>query len=336
MKARATFVAVFCVLAYAMAFSQGGGQAPPAQPTEIVTPNISGVVADGFKILPFKVGEGSTEGPVQLPDGSVAFTQRTQNLVLKIDKDDKASLLVESPGGPLGMGADAKGRLIATLTAPPGGARIAVIYPQGQETVLADTCDGKPLNRPNDLVVSTSGGVYFSDPGPTQAELADGYVVTEPMVCYIPPGAGKAIKVADKIRRPNGVQLSPDEKTLYVNESYGEYLLAFDVQPDGTVRNRRNFGKYENRKAPPPGGGPVQISDGLAVDDAGRLYTTNTSIPGIQVFSPQGETLGVIALPRGAQNLTFAGPDKKILYIVGGGYAFKIPMVAQGLKSRPK
>lgn len=337
MKARAVFVAVFCILGYAMASSQGGGQAPPAPPTEIVTPNIPGVVAGGLKVLPFRVSEGGTEGPVQLPDGSVAFTARLANRVSKIDKDsNNVTLLLENPGGALGMGVDAKGRLIATLTAPPGKARIGVIYPKGQEAVLASTCDGVQINRPNDLVVGKSGGVYYTDPGPTDAEVADGYSKSEGIVCYIPPGGGKAVKVVGNVQRPNGIQLSPDEKTLYVNESYGEYLLAFDIQPDGTVRNRRNFGKHEIRQKPQTGPGPVQISDGLAVDEAGRLYMTNTSIPGIQVFSPQGQTLGTIVLSRGVQNLTFAGPDKKTLYLVGGGYAYKIPMVAQGIRGRAK
>ena len=62
------------------------------------------------------------------------------------------------------------------------------------------------------------------------AEIADGWVRRDPVVCYIPPGGSEAIQVADGIERPNGIQLSPDEKTLYVNNSYGEYLLAFDVE----------------------------------------------------------------------------------------------------------
>ena len=336
MTARAMLAAVLCILGYAVVPSQGGAQAPPVPPTAIVTPNIPGVIAGGMKILPFRITEGGTEGPVQLPDGGVVFTARVANRVWKIERDDKVTLLLENPGGPLGMGVDAKGRLIATLTAPPGKARIGVIYPKDQEAVLASTCDGIQINRPNDLIVSTKGGVYYTDPGPTDREVEDGYAKSEGIVCYIPPGAGKAVKVAGNIQRPNGIQLSPDEKTLYVNESYGASMLAFDVQPDGTVRNRRNFGKYEIGQRKRTGSGPVQIPDGLAVDDAGRLYTTNTSIPGIQVFSPQGQTLGTINLGRGVQNLTFAGPDKKTLYIIGGGYAFKIPMLAQGIRSRAK
>ena len=330
MKSRALSVMVLCLLGVAAASGRGSGQTPPVQPAETVAPNIPGVVAGGTKVQVFRINQsGGSEGPVQLPDGDVVFTERPSSRIWKIGRDDKVSLFLENTSGALGLGVDPKGRLIGGLTAPAGGARIGVIYPQGQEAVLADTCDGKPISRPNDLIVSKNGGVYYTDPGPTDRELDDGYVRTDPVVCYIPPGSGKAIMVADRIRRPNGIQLSPDEKTLYVNESYGEYLLAFDIQPDGTVRNRRNFGKYEiptTLKTGPT----VQVADGLTVDDAGRVYTTSSLIPWVQVFSPQGESLGTIPLFKGAQNLTFAGPDKKTLYVVGGGFAFKIPMLARG------
>ena len=239
-------VVVWCFLGGVTAFGQEGGgratQAPPP-PTETVAPNIPGVVAGG-KVQVFKIAS-TTEGPIAMPDGSVLFTETAANRVWRIDKDDKVSLFLENTGGALGLGFDSKGRLIAT-----GQRKISVIYPKGQEAVLADNFNGEPLGLPNDLVVSKNGGVYFTAPGPNAEQLKEGSLPAEPAVFYIPPG-GKAIKVADfmtndRVRgRPNGIQLSPDEKTLYVNNSWGEYLIAYDIQPHGTVRNRRNFGKYE-------------------------------------------------------------------------------------------
>jgi gluconolactonase len=337
MKSKALFVGVLCLLGYAAASSgQGGAQAPPPPPTDTVATDIPGVVAGGTKIRVFRINEsGGSEGPVPVPDGGVVFTERPSSRIWRIGPDDKVSLFLENTSGALGLAVDPKGRLIGGLTAPVGKARVAVLWPKGQEAVLATTCDGKPMNRPNDLVAAKNGAIYYSDPGPTEAELKDGYPKADGIVCYIAPGSGKAIQVAGPIRRPNGVLLSPDEKTLYVNESYGEYILAFDVQPDGTLRNRRNFGKYQ---IPPTlkTGPTVQVADGLAVDNAGRVYTVTSFIPWVQVFSPQGQSLGTIPLSRGAQNLTFAGPDKKTLYVTGGGFAYKIPMIAQGILSRPK
>jgi gluconolactonase len=146
------------------------------------------------------------------------------------------------------------------------------------------------------------------------------------------PAGGKAIKVVDGIERPNGIQLSRDEKTLFVNNTNGEYLLAFDIQSDGTVRNRRNFAKYEG--VTQTATGVTSGADGLAIDSEGRLYVA-TAI-GVQVFSPQGRHLGTMPVSRAPQNLAFAGADKKTLYIVGRGAAFKVQMLAQGFKGRAK
>ena len=147
----------------------------------------------------------------------------------------------------------------------------------------------------------------------------------------MPPG-GRAILVADKITRPNGIQLSPDEKTLYVNDIRGESLLAFDIQPNGTVRNRRNFAKYAG--VTEAEGGVASGADGLAVDSEGRIYIAGNA--GIEVLSPQGRRLGIIPVSRKIQNLAFAGTDKKTLYLVGRGAAFKVQMLAQGYKGRAK
>jgi gluconolactonase len=109
-----------------------------------------------------------------------------------------------------------------------------------------------------------------------------------------------------------------------VNDSSGEYLLAFDIQPDGTVRNRRNFAKYVSVERTPEG--INSSADGI--DNAGRIYV---GLPvGVQVLSPQGQHLGTITVSKRIQNLAFAGPDKKTLYVVGSGAAFKLQMLAQG------
>jgi gluconolactonase len=142
------------------------------------------------------------------------------------------------------------------------------------------------------------------------------------------------MKIADGIERPNGIVLSPDEKTLYVNNTQGEYLLAFDVQPGGGVRNKRNFAKYEGVTRNEQTGAFASGADGLAVDSAGRVYAAATT--GVQVFSPQGQHLGTIPVSRAPQNIAFAGPDKKTLYIVGRGAAFKVQLQAQGYKDRGK
>jgi len=164
-------------------------------------------------------------------------------------------------------------------------------------------------------------------------------------VYYLPAGGGKVTRVVDGIANPNGVQLSPDEKTLYANDKDGEYLLAFDVKPDGTLANRRNFAKYKSVKQPSskdPLLAEDNGADGLAVDNDGRVYVA-TNV-GVEVFSPKGQFLGAIPAIWGAevnalkkpQNLAFSGPGKKTLYMVGAGAVFKVQTLAQGVKGRAK
>ena len=304
-------------------------QAPP--PTETVAPAITGVVAGGTKVQVIKFGFQGTEGPVGLPDGSLIFTETQANRITKIDVSGSTSTFLENTNGSNGLGFDAKGRLISVQTTP-GQTRIGVIYPKGSEATLTDNFEGKPFGRPNDLVVSRKGGVYFTEPGPNPQQAAAGASTTlPPAVYYVPPG-GKAIKIADGIERPNGIILSRDENTLYVNNTNGEYLLAFDVRPDGTVGTRRNFAKY--RSATKSASGVTSGADGLAIDEQGRIYAATSA--GVEVFSPQGTHLGTIPFSRAPQNLAFAGPDKKTLYVVGRGAAFKVEMLARGFRGRAK
>ena len=150
---------------------------------------------------------------------------------------------------------------------------------------------------------------------------------------YIPPG-GAAVKVNEDIENPNGIQLSRDEKTLYVNNTRGEYMLAFDIQPDGKLANKRNFAQYQGVTKNDTG--VTSGADGIAVDNDGRVYVAINSTGGVQVFSPEGKYLGTIPTSLGAQNIAFAGADKKTLYIVGRGAAFKVQMLSQGYTGRAK
>jgi gluconolactonase len=291
---------------------------PP--PTDLVAPNIPGVVAGGTPIQMVKTGFDRAEGPVAMPDGGILFTGR--NTINRIEPSGNASTFVEDSNGANGLGFDAKGRLIAVERGA-GGAKVGVLYPPESKTVLADSYEGKPLGQLNDLVVSSKGAIYFSV---TSGDNKGIY--------YMPPG-GKLVRVDDTIPMPNGVQLSPDEKILF----------AFDVRPDGALTNRRNFGKYQSVRVPDSKDRLLAEdngADGLAVDSEGRVYAATNL--GAEVFSPQGKYLGAIPFIWGGEtfnlrkpaNLAFSGPDKKTLYAVGSGTVFKVQMLAQGFKGRAK
>jgi gluconolactonase len=301
-------VVISCALCVASTYAQTPAPAlPPAMGT--VAPAIPGVVAAGTKVIVAKDGFQSTEGPVALPDGSLLFTEPGASRVHKIDKDDNITTFVEKTNRANGLAFDSKGRLIAAQALT-----VDVIYPPGSETTLATM-----PSRPNDLVVDKKDGVYFTLPS-----------AKPPVVYYIPAG-GQPL-VAGEVDSPHGVQLSPDEKTLYVGNSYGEYLVAFDVQLDGMLANRRNLGKYEGVKKTERGAD--SSADGLAVDSEGRIYVG--TLPGVQVFSPKGQYLGTIPTSQRPQNLAFGGPNKKTLYLTGRTALFKVQMLSQGYEGRAK
>jgi len=327
---RPFFIAILIVTAGVSLGHAQGAVGPVAAATTAT--GIPGVIAAGTKVEVIKSGFAGTEGPIGLPDGSLIFTETQANRITRIDANNQTSTFLENTNGSNGLGFDGKGRLISVQTTP-GKTLIGVIYPKGQEATLTDNYDGKPYGRPNDLVVGSSGGVYFTEPGPNAARGQPPTVPPlTPAVYYVPPG-GKAMRIAEGIGRPNGIMLSADEKTLYVNDTAGEYVLAFDVKPDGTVGNRRYFAKYPTVNKTPTGTFNSG-ADGLAIDNAGRLYVV--SIGGVHVFSAKGDLLGTIPLSLPGQNIAFAGPDKKTLYIVGRGSAFKVRLLAEGFKGRAK
>jgi gluconolactonase len=318
MNANASFVIAGCFLASTLVLGQGrgggGGQeGPPPDPArELSAPDIPGVVAGGTKVQFIRAGFNGTEGVIAMPDGSVLFTEQDADRIIKIDPAGTISTYLENTNRTIGLAYDPKGRLIGTQSRDP---RIAVLHPT--RTVLADSFDGQPLVRPNDLVIDRKGGIYFTDPIPGANRFREPPPGRKPLLFYITPD-GRLTKLTEYVTSPNGVQLSLDEKTLYATN--GTHIVAFDVEADGSVKNPRKFADSRG--------------DGLAVDNAGRVYAAVAE--GINVISPQGQILGTIPTPVGMQSVGFAGRDRKTMFAVGRGAAYRIAMQAEGIRSRAK
>jgi gluconolactonase len=317
---RTCLVAV-CVLIGTPALAQRGGrQGGPPPPPSFDAPAIPGVIAAGTKIELVKGDLGRTEGPVAMADGSMLVSGA--NSILKVDASGNVSTFVENSNQTNGMGWDGQGRLVSVQRGR-GNEKVGVLYPPEKVTTLADNYQGKPFDALNDMALDKRGGVYFTD---TQG------------IYYLPPG-GRVTRIIDEVPRPNGLVLSPDEKTLYVHNKDGVYMLAFDVAPDGTISNRRNFARYKSVRIPghkDPSWDEDNGADGVAVDSDGRVYAATNA--GVEVFSPRGELLGVLPVQWGAendnirkpQNLAFGGADRKTLYIVGSGTVYKVRTLSQG------
>lgn len=285
-------------------------------------PAIDGVVKAGTRVEVIREGFDGTEGPIALADGSIVFTENRADQLVKIAPDNAVSTYLEKTGGANALALRANGELLAVQTATPG---IAALQPANH--VIAGSYSGKPFNRPNDLALARSGSIYFSDPGaPPAAGTPLPAVPAKTGLYWIDP-RGKVSLVTDDIPRPNGVGLSPDEKTLYVANSWGEHLIAYSVQPNGNLSGRRDFARLAGFKTTPQG--PSGGADGIAVDESGRVYVATGA--GVEVFSPDGNALGTIPLPKQPQNLAFGGPQRSQLYVVGRGSVYRIATLTKGV-----
>jgi|KBSMisStandDraft_5_1062788.scaffolds.fasta_scaffold26670_5 gluconolactonase len=310
------------------------GAAPPQGVRDVTVTAIPGVIAAGATWAVAWQGTDNADGIVGTDDGGLLFAQEQPNQISRLDRNDRASVFLRDTHGTGALSVDAGGRIFAverTCTDPGRGAAagacneptvVGILAPERK--TLADNFEGKPLGRLNDLVVDRKGGAYFTVGG-----------------AFYASATGRVTSLGDNIRA-NGIILSRDDRVLFVTN--GNTVLAFDVQPDGSAVNRRDFAKLEAGGA----------GDGLAIDAAGRLYVT--SAPGVQVFDEGGSYLGLIPTPRSVISVAFSGADKKTLYVVGSGALgpdgrefvtaegvrnnaktiYRISMLAQGFKGRAK
>ncbi len=254
------------------------------------------------------------DGIVGVKD-DLLLAQNDSSTILKLDKNGKPSVAYSDThtGGAISI--NKKGAMFVDERGL--HQRIEQITPKRR--VFADMYNGEPLDCLggviNDLSADSKGGVYFTMGG-----------------LYYADPSGKVTKYGMNLTT-NGIILSQDEKTLYVTN--GPTLTAFDVQPDGSLTNQREFAKLS-------GGG-----DGSTIDSKGRIYVTTNG--GIDVIGPDGKNLGVIPTPRGAISCAFGGKDKKTLFaLLRGGtdstgaeqanvaQVWKIDMISQGYKGRDK
>ena len=204
--------------------------------------------------------------------------------------------------------------------------------------VLADKYDGKSIDGPNDIITDTKGGIYFTDPQFTME--AEKFQPGRAVYYITPEGEVKRIVEPNEFAMPNGILLSPDGKTLYINNCYDNeswypvdsekdnYIWAYDVNNDGTITNGRQFaqvflvGNVLDRKGKSAG------SDGMAIDKMGNIYVG--TYYGVQIFNSKGEFVGMINLPNFPVSLCFGDDDMKTLYIVSYKWVYKIRTNMEG------
>jgi gluconolactonase len=277
-----------------------------------------------------------TEGPAVDRDGNVYFTDIIGQRIMKLGTDGALSVYREKSNLANGLLIDPQGRLIACegaaferpgvkLTGTPRVTRTDL--KTGTIEVLASSYEGKPLVGPNDVTIDGKGRLFFTDLAGAAVYRIDA------------PGKISRILAAPDLQRPNGIQISPDDRKLYLIESNqaqggARLIRSYDLQPDGTVRNMKVHYNFS----------PGRSGDGMSIDAQGNLYVsagmnqlrgsseTLDNKAGIYVISPEGKLLKVIAVPEDfITNNAFGGPDMRTLYVTAGKTLFKLRTDVAGL-----
>jgi gluconolactonase len=312
------------------------------------------------------IAGGLTEGPAVAPDGSIYFSDipfgSDKGLIMHFDpKSKKTDVFVSDSHKSNGLKFDAKGNLIACEGSDEGGrAVVRWDLKTKTRTILADKYMGKRFNAPNDLSMDTRGRIYFSDPR---------YLGTEPRelehrAVYRIDTDGKVVEVTHEVDKPNGIALSPDQKTLYLADHDNGTdridptadpqpkpgamkIYAFPLGIDGLVSGPRRTIVDFNRIFPDVK--DLAGCDGMTVDSKGHVYLTVRSPkrPGVMVIDPTGKEVAFIPTGEPNQdskspvgrpsNVTFGiGAEKKVLYITVDVSLYRIPLKVDGYVSWAK
>ncbi len=259
-----------------------------------------------------------TEGPLWHSDGTLTFVDIRRSQILRLGTDGMTQIIRENSGDSNGMTFDKQGRVIICEMV---NRRITRMDPNNVFTVIADKVNGKRLNRPNDVIGKSDGSLYFTNPGRERLEPADVELEFNNVLRVKPDGTVDVI--IEKFDYPNGIAFSPDEKILYVANTRPEkYIMAYDVNADGTVSNGRHFADMSSEEAGVP--------DGMKVDAEGRVYCTGPG--GCWVFETSGELIGIIKLPEYPANCGWGGPDNKTMYFTANTSVFSMRMKTAGTK----
>jgi len=277
-----------------------------------------------------------TEGPAVDRDGNVYFTEMVAQRIMMLSPKGVLTTFRERSNNANGLLIDPQGRLVACEGAESLRTGVRQTFKTqvtrtdlrtGKMEVLAESYQGKPFVGPNDVTIDGKGRLYFTD-------LTGGAVYR-----IDAPGQVTRILAAPDIQRPNGIQISPDDKQLYLIEANGaeggaRMIRAYDLRPDGTVGNMRvHYNFYPGRSA-----------DGMSIDTQGNLYAsagmnqlrgtseTLDTKTGVYVISPQGKLLKFIPIPEDfITNNAFGGPDMRTLYVTAGKTLYKVRTDIAGL-----
>lgn len=276
-----------------------------AAPAPVASGGLADVLIEGEDWKLVAEGFGFTDGACSDAEGNFYFMDLGKGTAIqRISPDGQVSDVVKNAPKCSGLKFGADGRLYA-CTQGPKKQLVAIEVPSGNVTVLAENV------QPNDLVVSHKGYAYFTETGKGQVTIVD--------------GKGNVRVGATGINAPNGISLSPDQRTLVVSEYRGTNVWSYRVKEDGSLEAGARAMTLKTPLNKADSGG-----DGSTTDTAGRYYVT--SHIGIQVFDEAGRLVGVIAKPtaKGCVSVGFAGAGHGYLYACASDKIFRRKTKATG------
>jgi gluconolactonase len=297
---------------------------------ESLAPELEPIISLSEPIHDLADGFGGAQGPAEGPlwwreGGYLVFSDIHNNRRMKYEPAKGVSLLLEPTNRANGLTRDLQGRLVACEH---DSRRVTRQEPDGSITVVANSFQGRQLNRPNDVVVKSDGCIYFTDPW-TSPNAPQQWDLTFSGVYRVTPDLGTLTLLVDDFALPNGLAFSPDESVLYINDSRRGHIRAFDVTPNGTLA-RASDRLFVDLRGAEPG-----VPDGMKVDVEGNVYCGGAG--GLWIIDPSGKKLGRIVHGAPATtNLAFGGADWKTLYFTSRNHLGAVNVKIPGIPVPPQ
>ncbi|MFC1650276.1 SMP-30/gluconolactonase/LRE family protein [Candidatus Latescibacterota bacterium] len=266
----------------------------------------NGLIAPGADIVHLAGGFAFTEGPTANTRGDVFFTDSHRDHIFRWSLEGELSTFRQPSGGAVGLFFDHEDNLIVCAGSDK---KLVSIDSHGNTTVLADSYQGMPFNRPNDVCSHPEAGIFFTDP---RSRRSGEKAVSR--VFHLSLNHKRLTALIENMIYPNGILITPDGKVLYIADWGAREVYSYSIDQEGILSNQRLIATVD--------------CDGMTLDERGNIYLTGEE--GVMVYNLQGERIELIKVPENPTNVCFGGADRKTLFITAETSLYSLTMNVRG------